>query len=207
MTAESRVLSRLIEGLDQFGLKALSDPLFRYLMLLHKWNQAYNLTAVRDMDEMVTRHVLDSLAILPWVKGDRLLDVGSGAGFPGIPLKLARPELQVVLLDSNGKKCRFLNEVIRVLSIDGVEIVQSRVENYLPALHFDTVTCRAFSDIAQTLKWTKHLIEEEGVWLLMKGRDPLAELSSIEHPYRIESYAVKGVDGARSCVIVENNKG
>jgi 16S rRNA (guanine527-N7)-methyltransferase len=195
-----------VDGLDQFGLKDLSEPLLRYLLLLQKWNQAYNLTAIRDMDEMVTRHVLDSLAILPWVKGERVLDVGSGAGFPGIPLKLARPELHVVLLDSNGKKCRFLNEVARVLSISGIEIVQSRVENYLPALHFDTVTCRAFSDVAQTLKWTGHLIREEGVWLLMKGRDPLAETSSIEHPYRIESYAVKGIDGARSCVIVENKK-
>ena len=111
-----RVADSLHEGMRQLGLHLPSEGLLHYLNLLHKWNHAYNLTAVRDMDSMVTRHLLDSLAILPWIKGDRLLDVGSGAGLPGIPLALALPELHVVLLDSNGKKIRFLQEVKRALS-------------------------------------------------------------------------------------------
>ena len=105
----------LAQGIESLGLDLSCDGLLHYLSLLYKWNQAYNLTAVRDMESMVTRHLLDSLAILPWVKGPRLLDVGTGPGLPGVPLALANPELQVVLLDSNGKKIRFLQEVKRAL--------------------------------------------------------------------------------------------
>lgn len=194
----------LLQGITGLGLELPCDGFMQYLSLLYKWNQAYNLTAVRDMDSMVTRHLLDSLAILPWVKGPRLLDVGTGPGLPGIPLALANPSLQLVLLDSNGKKIRFLQEVKRVLALDNVEIVQARVESYLPEQRFDTVTSRAFSELQHMLSCTEHLIATDGIWLAMKGRYPEAELANIDRDYQIESYTVAGNDGERCCIIIEN---
>ena len=191
-------------GLQELGISTENEPLLHYLSLLHKWNRSYNLTAIRDMDVMVTRHLLDSLAIAPWIRGKRLLDVGTGAGLPGIPLALIQPDLHVVLLDSNGKKIRFLQEVKRALTIDNIEIVQTSVENYHPSRGFDTVTSRAFSDLAQMLKWTNHLVETNGIWLAMKGRYPETELASINLPYQVQSYTVPGLDGKRCCVIIEN---
>ncbi|WP_019215804.1 16S rRNA (guanine(527)-N(7))-methyltransferase RsmG [Legionella tunisiensis] len=204
MSDPSELALILNKGLEQLGVTTATAPLLRYLSLLHKWNRSYNLTAIRDMDIMVTRHLLDSLAIAPWIRGKRLLDVGSGAGLPGLPLALIQPTLQVVLLDSNGKKIRFLQEVKRALAIDNIEIVQTRVENYHPSLGFDTVTSRAFSDLAQMLKWTNHLVEANGIWLAMKGRYPETELASINLPYQVQSYTVPGLDGKRCCVIIEN---
>lgn len=194
----------LSKGLEQLGLTLAANPLMSYLLLLQKWNKTYNLTAVRDLDVMITRHLFDSLAILPWIRGKRILDVGSGAGFPGIPLALAKPELQFVLLDSNGKKTRFLQEIKRRLQLDNVEVIQSRAENYHPSVDFDTVTSRAFSELAQMLKWTHHLIGTNGIWLAMKGRYPETELASISLPYQVHPYAVPGLDGERCCVIIEN---
>ena len=204
MSAESRVLIILEEGIRELGYPVPSDKLLQYLHLLDKWNQAYNLTAVRDIEAMVTRHIIDSLAILPWVKGAQLLDVGTGAGLPGIPLAIARPDLHVVLLDSNGKKIRFLHEVKRMLSLVNVDIIQTRVENYHPSHGFDTVTSRAFSDLAHMTKLTQHLIATDGIWLAMKGRWPEAELAGLQHPYRVESYQVPSLDGDRCCVIIDN---
>ncbi|MDI9819521.1 MULTISPECIES: 16S rRNA (guanine(527)-N(7))-methyltransferase RsmG [unclassified Legionella] len=199
------VIEQLLkEGLRRLGIAIDTAPLLTYLNLLNKWNHSYNLTAIRTMEAMVYRHLLDSLAIAPWVKGKRLLDVGTGAGLPGIPLALYKPDLQVVLLDSNGKKIRFLQEVKRVLAINNIEIVQSRVENYHPPQGFDTVTSRAFSDLAQLLKWTSHLIGTSGIWLAMKGRHPEAELASINLPYQVKPYTVPGLDGERCCVIINN---
>ena len=151
----------------------------------------------------MTRHVLDSLAILPWVRGRRWLDVGTGAGLPGIPLALAVPDAHVVLLDSNGKKVRFLREVKRSLSLDNVDIVHTRVESYHPPHGFDTVTSRAFSSLLQMISWTSHVIDKNGLWLLMKGRRPDAELATVSLPYRVESYQVPGVDEDRCCVMVQ----
>ncbi|GGI86723.1 16S rRNA (guanine(527)-N(7))-methyltransferase RsmG [Legionella impletisoli] len=202
MSLPRSIQDELAHGLKQLGLTLPIEPFLAYLQLLHKWNQAYNLTAVRDMSEMVSRHILDSLAILPWVKGKRLIDVGTGPGLPGIPLALARPDLEVVLLDSNGKKIRFLQEVKRMLSLTQIEVVHSRVENYHPTQGFDTVTSRAFSDLSQMLTWTSHLIALDGIWLAMKGRVPEIELQTLLHPYQVEPYTVPGLEGQRCCVII-----
>jgi 16S rRNA (guanine527-N7)-methyltransferase len=192
----------LTEGLHQLGLELDIEPFMTYLELLQKWNKAYNLTAIRSLDGMVSHHLLDSLAIMPWVNGPRLLDVGTGAGFPGIPLALAQPTLQVVLLDSNGKKIRFLREVKRTLKLNHVEIVQTRVEAYHPPSGFDTVTSRAFSAIDQFVQCTETVVAEQGIWLAMKGRYPEAELEHIHHPYRVETYTVPGNIGERCCIII-----
>ncbi len=194
----------LRDGLASQSLDFAYDGLHQYLGLLNKWNQAYNLTAIRDIDSMVTKHLLDSLMILPWIKGNRILDVGTGPGLPGIPLALANPALQVTLLDSNGKKIRFLHEVKRALSLDNVDIIQTRVENYRIDLRFDTVTSRAFSDLQHMINCTHHLLQFDGIWLAMKGRQPDTELALIKQRYRIESYTVSGIIGERCCVIIEN---
>jgi 16S rRNA (guanine527-N7)-methyltransferase len=194
----------LAQGLEQFNLTALSEPLLHYLSLLDKWNSAYNLTAIRDLETMVTKHIIDSLAVLPWLQGMRILDVGTGAGLPGIPLALAQPDKQFVLLDSNGKKARFLLEVKRVLALKNVEIVQFRAENYHPEQGFDTVTSRAFSSLEQMIYWTQHLIADHGIWLAMKGRYPDEELSALQKDYRVERYKVTGIDGERCCVLIDN---
>lgn len=195
---------RLQDGLQQLNLDAATEPLMAYLLLLEKWNKAYNLTAIHDINEMITRHLLDSLAISPWIHGTRLIDVGTGAGFPGIPLALTHPELEIVLLDSNGKKVRFLQEAKRVLGLKNIEIIQSRVENFRPSPSFDTVTSRAFSALSQMVNWTKHLIASDGKWVAMKGRYPEDELSVLNLPFQVNRYAVPDLDGERCCVIIDN---
>ncbi|MFY7697796.1 MAG: 16S rRNA (guanine(527)-N(7))-methyltransferase RsmG [Legionella sp.] len=203
MNIKTSLFNRLSLGLKQLAIDISPDRLLDYLAILQKWNHSYNLTAVRDPEVMIGRHLLDSLAILPWVKGERILDVGTGAGLPGIPLAIALPSVQVVLLDSNGKKIRFLQEVKRALALDNIEIVQARAESYNPTSYFDSVISRAFSELQQMLTWTEHLVSKEGIWLAMKGRTPDMELSSISYPYRIENYFVDGVEGQRCCIIIQ----
>lgn len=200
------IKSLLENGLEQFGLSSISGSLLDYLFLLKKWNLAYNLTAVRDLESMVNKHILDSLAILPWVKGNKIIDVGTGAGLPGIPLAIAAPEKKFVLLDSNGKKTRFLNEVKRQLDLKNIEIVQFRVENYRPEQGFDTVISRAFSSLHQMIQWTEHLLAKEGFWLAMKGRYPDTELEETMQKCTVQRYTVEGIEGERCCVLIENNK-
>ncbi len=204
MSDSEFIKDRLVAGIKSLELDMDVDKLFGYLSLLHKWNQAYNLTAVRDMESMVARHVLDSLAITGWIKATDVLDVGTGPGLPGIPLALARPDLNIVLLDSNGKKIRFLREVKRVLSLNNIDIVQTRVEDYHREDGFDTIVSRAFSELQTMMDWTKHLIAKQGIWVAMKGRHPDAELASIQQHYRVETYAVTGVEGERCCIIIDN---
>ncbi len=205
-SSDEQLTCLLNQGLEVLGQSAPTEALLCYLNLLSKWNRAYNLTAVRAKEDMVTRHLLDSFAILPWVKGQYLLDVGTGAGLPGIPLAIARPELQVVLLDSNGKKIRFLQEVKRVLSLTNVDIVKARVEDYRAESSFDTVISRAFSDIEQMMAWTKHVIAPDGIWLAMKGPQVDKELLKITQPFQVKTYHVPGILGMRCCVIVENKE-
>lgn len=195
---------KIEKALQQNGDNVSSDLLAEYLMLLHKWNSAYNLTAVRDVDSMICKHLLDSLAIIPWLKGKLIIDVGTGAGLPGIPLAVAKPETNFVLLDANGKKIRFLKEACRHLDLKNVEIVQFRVENYHSAQGFDTVVSRAFSNLAQMIQCTQHLIAKKGIWLAMKGRYPDAELNNIKKPYKVAHYSVSGIEGERCCVVIEN---
>lgn len=194
----------LAQGLQQLQLPHAQEALWDYLLLLAKWNNAYNLTAIRDLPAMVTRHVLDSLAILPFISGKRIIDVGSGAGLPGIPLAIVQKECHFVLLDSNGKKTRFLEEVKRKLHLDNITIVQSRVEKYRPSQAFSCVTSRAFSDLAQMVGWTEHLLMPDGIWLAMKGRHPDTELSMIHYPYEVHRYQVLGLDDERCAVIIKH---
>ena len=196
---------QLKAGFTELGLTLETAPFVEYLQLLEQWNRAYNLTAVRDMQEMVGRHILDSLAILPMMRGRYWLDVGTGPGLPGIPLALARPDVALVLLDSNGKKTRFLREVVRRLSLHHVEVVLSRAEAYHPEQRFDTVVSRAFSAIEPMIEKTSHLIDTQGLWLAMKGHMPDNELSRLNQLYQVKKYTVPGVSGARCCILIESS--
>lgn len=163
---------RLDKGLEQLGIIAnvqARERLLALLALLHKWNRAYNLTAVRSVDEMVTRHLLDSASVLPYVHGPRLLDVGSGPGLPGLVLAILMPQLEVTLLDSNGKKVRFQRQAVLELGLDNVTPVQERVERFTAA-PFDQVISRAFASLADFVMLTEHLLATQGEWLAMKGR-------------------------------------
>lgn len=176
--------------------------LLGYLELLAKWNRTYNLTAVRDPADMVSRHLLDSLAVLPFVRGKSVADLGSGAGLPGIPLAIARPGLTVTLVESNGKKTRFLREAARSLPLPNVRVFDARVE--IVGGLFDTVTSRAFASLRDTLLWGGHLLAPGGHLLALKGRSDANELAAVPAGFRVEAVhalMVPGVTGER-CVIV-----
>ncbi len=147
------------------------DQLLQFVVELQQWNRAYNLTAVRDPVEMIDRHVLDSLAVLSYVAGQSMLDVGAGAGLPGIPLAVARPEMTFTLLDSNGKKVRFMRHVGRVLDLKHVVAVQERIENFAPATSPDCIVARAFAPIERFVGAVAHLCRPGGRILAMRGRD------------------------------------
>lgn len=206
MTSRAALQARLEQDIAALGLALPTDAVERlldYQALLERWNAAYNLTAVRDPVEMVTRHLMDSLAILPFVQGETLADLGTGPGLPGIVLAIAAPGRQILLVDSNGKKVRFLREAIRVLKLDGVRAVQSRVEDVQGI--FDCITARAFASLADMLAWGGHLLAPGGVWLAMKGRAPDEELPGVPPGFvlrGIHALAVPGLEAERSLVVL-----
>lgn len=176
----------IIEGSERLGISLTAEAVARlvaYLALLERWNRAYNLTAVRDPEAMVIRHLLDSLSILPWVEGPRVLDVGSGAGLPGIPLAVARPNCQFCLLDSNGKRTRFLTQVAAELHLAHVDVVRGRVEDYRPAVLFNSVVSRAFATLADMVADAGRLCVPDGRLLAMKGVFPDDELARLPPGY------------------------
>ncbi|TCW31826.1 16S rRNA (guanine(527)-N(7))-methyltransferase RsmG [Gulbenkiania mobilis] len=197
----------LTQGLVQLGLPLSADQLARleaYLALLAKWNQTYNLTAVREESRMVSYHLLDSLTLVPHLAGiHRLLDVGSGGGMPGIPAAIARPDLQVVLLDANHKKTTFLRQAVIELGLANVEVVTDRVEAYQPAERFDCITSRAFSELAEFVRLTRHLLAPGGAYLAMKGVYPYEEIALLPSDFRAEEVLplkVPGLDAERHLV-------
>lgn len=202
-----RQLEAGITGLGQSHPQATIDALLDYQALLQRWNGAYNLTAVRDAPGMITRHLVDSLAIAPFVTGTSLADLGTGPGLPGIPLALIAPERQCLLVDSNGKKVRFLREAIRSLGLTGrVVATQQRVEDVDGT--YDCITARAFASMADMLGWGGHLLAPGGIWLAMKGRHPAEELEAMPPGFRVEAIhllQVPGLDAERHLVIVRRD--
>ena len=209
-TVTSRHAEELLSGARELGVELSGrqqEQLLAYLALLIKWNKAYNLTAVRDPDEMVSRHLLDSLSVAPQVAeaGDDWLDVGSGGGMPGIPLAILFPERRFTLLDSNGKKTRFLTQVKLELQLQNLEVVHSRVEAFTPAQPFSGICSRAFSSLADFANWTRHLGDGETRWLAMKGVQPDDELQALPDDFRLErTYELKvpGCQGQRHLLIL-----
>ena len=198
--SQSALNEILSKGLRQLNLAQSLDEkqqssLIKYVELLDKWNKTYNLTAVRKPEQMVTRHLLDSLSICPYIRGKHILDVGTGAGLPGIPLAIMFPDKQFTLLDSNNKKTRFVTQAVSELELPNVDVVQSRVENFQFPELFDTITTRAYSAIGEMVKQTSHLLASGGVFLAMKGVNPVAEIDEMSEKYAVKENHVIKVPG------------
>ena len=165
----------LASGLEALNLSLSEGQIQRlldFITLIEKWNKAYNLTAIRDREAMVHLHLLDSLAIAPYIEGKRVIDIGTGAGLPGIPLAIYFPEIEFMLLDSNAKKTRFVQQAILELKLNNVGVCHNRVEHYHPEQPFDTVITRAFAGLSDIVELTAHLLGKDGVLLAMKGQAP-----------------------------------
>jgi 16S rRNA (guanine527-N7)-methyltransferase len=196
---------------ELFGKEA--DPeqvrqLLSYLELLVQWNASYNLTAVRDPLEMVSRHLVDSLSALPWIQGEHLLDAGTGAGLPGIPLAILLPELTVTLLDSTGKKIRFLSHVKRRLKLENIQPVQARLESWQAEELPTCIISRAFSNLAKFVEASRHLAARDTMLLAMKGKYPEADLESLPdwtRVHSVEKLHVPGLQEDRHLVIMSVN--
>lgn len=200
--------AQLAQGLADLGLDllpAVQEKLLAYVALLYKWNRTYSLTALREQEKAVSHHLLDSLAVLPYVPKGRLLDVGSGGGMPGIPLAIACPDLRVTLLDSNSKKAAFLQQATIELALPNISVHCGRVEQYHPMFGFSAITARAFSELADFVGVSRHLLEPGGRWLAMKGAWPHDEIRRLPVDVQVEAVhrlQVQGVEGERHLVVL-----
>ncbi|RTE65416.1 16S rRNA (guanine(527)-N(7))-methyltransferase RsmG [Amphritea opalescens] len=184
---------------EQYG------QLLKYHALLVKWNKTFNLTAVRSPEEMISRHLIDSLSVLPYIDVERLIDVGSGPGLPGIPLAICRPDLPITLLDSNIKKSRFQFQAKAELGLANVEVIHERVEKYTPEVLFDGVISRAFASLQDMLHWTTHLCADEGIFLAMKGMYPVEEIELLPESINLRQSVrlnVPGTEGERHLLML-----
>lgn len=203
---------QLEAGLAELHLSltdAQVNRLIEYLTLLEKWNKVYNLTAIRDPKEMLIKHLLDSLAVVPYITGQRIIDVGTGGGLPGIPLAICFPDKAVDLLDSNSKKTRFLIQAKAELGLVNTQVIHDRVENYQPKLGYDAVISRAFASMQDMLHWTDHLLSENGVWWAMKGQQEFEDLTTLPGLVVIEEtiqLKVPGLDAKRMLIKVLKQK-
>jgi 16S rRNA (guanine527-N7)-methyltransferase len=198
-------------GLSSLGLDLGHKPaLVEYLDLLQKWNKPFNLTALRSKREMVIKHLLDSLSVMSHLESIRhVCDVGTGAGLPGIPLAIYLPDTHFVLLDSNGKKTRFLQQVANQLDLKNIEIVQDRVEKYHPQKRFDVVISRAFADLNRMCRVTHHLLSDDGRWFAMKSQTAESEISALDLDFTVQktvNLKVPFLNDARMLAIVKQGE-
>ncbi len=205
-TLPTGVADALERGLAAMQLDAaLAPPLLTYLTLLDRWNRTYNLTAIRDPLEMVTRHLLDSLAMQPYLETGTLADLGTGPGLPGIPLAIARPQLQVTLVESNGKKARFMREAVRQLGLGNARVAESRAEALAEPAAYDHLTARAMDTLAGIIRVGGHLLRPGGRLLAMKGVFPHDEIAQLPAGWSVEQVlplSVPGLTGERHLVVV-----
>lgn len=203
--------SRISESCSKIGIDVSNeqnDKLIQYLELLIKWNKAYNLTAIRDPEEMFIKHLVDSLSIAPFIKGDSILDVGTGPGLPGIPMAIMFPAKKFALLDSNGKKTRFLVQAKMSLSLSNVEVFNVRVENLARDKLFDQIMSRAFTALDNMVELCKHLLTPSGEFLAMKGLIPKDEIAMVSKEYAIVNITpllVPGCMDQRHLITVKKN--
>lgn len=196
----------LLEGARTLGIELTDEQAVRlvtHLDLLDEWNARMNLTAIRDRPSQLTKHLLDSLSVRPYLRGQRIADIGSGAGFPGIPLAIVEPARHFALIESTGKKSRFLEHVRDTLGLANVEVVQSRAESYQPELRFDTVIARAVGPVADLVKVAGRLVAGGGRLLAMKGRYPEEELAAKLNGWKVAAVhplTVPGLDEERHLV-------
>jgi 16S rRNA (guanine527-N7)-methyltransferase len=199
-------MDTLREGARALGIELSNEQAVRlvtHLDLLDDWNQRMNLTAIRDRGQQLTKHLLDSLSVRPYLRGSRIADVGSGAGFPGIPLAIVMPEVHFALIESTGKKCRFLEHVRDTLALTNVEVVQARAEAFKPTARFETVLARAVGPVADLVRNAGPLVAGGGRLLAMKGRFPEDELAKKLSGWKVAAVhrlAVPGLDEERHVV-------
>ncbi|CEJ65672.1 MULTISPECIES: 16S rRNA (guanine(527)-N(7))-methyltransferase RsmG [Citrobacter] len=202
-------LSRLLADAGISLTDHQKNQLIAYVDMLHKWNKAYNLTSVRDPNEMLVRHILDSIVAAPHLHGERFIDVGTGPGLPGIPLSIVRPAAHFTLLDSLGKRVRFLRQVQHELKLDNITPVQSRVEEFPSEPPFDGVISRAFASLNDMLSWCHHLPGQNGRFYALKGQLPEDEIATLPATFSVESVVklrVPQLDGERHLVVIKPNK-
>ncbi|MDO9471041.1 MAG: 16S rRNA (guanine(527)-N(7))-methyltransferase RsmG [Nitrosomonas sp.] len=189
--------------------KPLPGLIERYLLLIEKWNKIHNLTAIRNLQDMLYQHVMDSLAVLPHITGPQIIDVGSGAGLPGIPIALARPDWQVLLVESNQKKASFLQQIKIELALQNVAVIGQRIEDIRLDKKVNTIITRAFSGLGEFIDLSRELVvdnDENCRWVAMKANCSESELKQIQAPFSIEksvSLAVPGLDAARQLIIIK----
>lgn len=206
------MLNKLNRLLDSAGItlpENQKQQLVGYVELLHKWNKAYNLTSVRHPDDMLVRHILDSIVVEPYLQGSRFIDVGTGPGLPGIPLAIVRPDSHFTLLDSLGKRIRFLRQVQHELHLENITPVQSRVEEFPAEPPFDGVISRAFASMTDMVTWCKHLPAENGHFYALKGLRPDDEIATLPENFSVEEVIrlqVPELDGERHLVMIKANK-
>ncbi|NKB76365.1 MAG: 16S rRNA (guanine(527)-N(7))-methyltransferase RsmG [Gammaproteobacteria bacterium] len=201
---------KLDEGCRELGIDLDSEQkrkMIVHLETLAKWNKTLNLTAITDMEQMIIQHSLDSLAIFPFIKPGRLLDIGTGGGFPGLPLAILNPELEVTLLDTRGRRVEFLRNVCLKLGLKNVSLVNSRVEDYRPSQKFDTLTTRAFSSMSDMLKWTKTLQYPGCRLAALKGKMPVDEIDSllpeVQRSVRVEKISIPFLAAQRHLILID----
>ena len=204
--------AQLHDAAQQIGI-SLSDTqisqLIGYVDLMEKWNRAFNLTAVRRRPELFSRHIVESLAVTPFFGGDKCADIGTGAGLPGVPLAIADPRKTFVLLDSNGKKTRFLLEVKRVLGLSNIEVETTRVEKWQPAQRVDTVITRAFADLSTTIERIGHILHDSGILFAMKTESAAEEAGSLPLGFELvaqQDVAVPGRDWPFQLLSIQRTK-
>ncbi|MGK0380645.1 MAG: 16S rRNA (guanine527-N7)-methyltransferase [Flavobacteriales bacterium] len=206
---QSELLAILEDSLKDSDLVVTQEKqlqLINYVLLMHKWNKTYNLTSVRDPRDMVIKHIVDSIAVAPFLDKIRYIDVGTGPGLPGIPLAIMCPDKQFVLLDSLGKRVRFMRQVAYELKIANIQPVQSRVEDFVPDVEIDGVLSRAFASLKDMLHWCQHLVDSHGVFIALKGQLPTNELEELPLGFILQETIklnVPGLDGERHIVKIK----
>jgi len=202
------VEKNLCSGLQSLALfpdERQIQQLLDFINLIAKWNKTYNLTAIRNLDDMVSLHLLDSLAILPFITGNKVIDIGTGAGLPGIPLAICSPNIHFTLLDSNAKKTRFVQQAVLELNLTNVTVCHQRVEDFLPEQRFETVLTRAFTNLADIVRLTNHLLTNKGVLLAMKGQYPETELIELKVNATVIPMTIPGIAAQRCLVKIESS--
>ena len=203
------LLAQLQAALAQTALEVSplqQQQLVRYVQLMDKWNKAYNLTSVRDPAEMMVKHILDSIVVAPWLAGSRFIDVGTGPGLPGIPLAIMLPQAEFTLLDSLGKRVRFMRQVGFDLKLSNIHPVQSRVEDFRPEQPFDMVLSRAFASLKDMLHWCQHLVDSSGTFVALKGVFPEQEMTELAEDFQVKEVIklrVPGLQGERHLVKIQ----
>ncbi len=197
---------QLCDGLSELNISlhdGMVSQLLAFIYLIEKWNKAYNLTAIRHREDMVNLHLLDSLAILPHLQGQRIIDVGTGAGLPGIPLAICRPDIEFQLIDSNAKKTRFVQQAILELKLPNVSVAHNRVEEFISEKGFDVVLTRAFASLPDIIHLTQHVLNKNGVLLCMKGQIPQEELAEIHAKTTLITLNVPYIEAERCLVKIQ----